>query len=309
MNNVYSSLGELIGRTPILKMNKLKAHCKLDAEIFGKLEFFNPAGSIKDRVALQMIEDMEKDGRLKEGSTIIEPTSGNTGIGLAAIGKSKGYKVILSMPESMSIERRKLLSAYGAEIVLTEAKEGMLGAINKANELKEQIEGSVIMGQFENPSNPLAHYTSTAVEIYEDMDKKVDILVAGVGTGGTISGIGRYLKEKNPQIKIVAVEPSSSPLITKGVSGSHGLMGIGANFIPENLDLSIVDETIAVGDEDAYEMGRLTAQTEGVLIGISAAAALYAATLIAKRIENKGKNIVVILPDGGDRYLSTPMFE
>lgn len=306
---IYTSITELIGGTPLFMPKNFMRERGLSANILCKLEYLNPAGSIKDRAALSMIEDAERRGILKKGSVIIEPTSGNTGIGLAAIAAARGYRAILTMPDTMSIERRRLLSAYGAEIVLTEGALGMKGAIKKAEELSASIEGGFIPSQFDNAANPDAHYNTTAPEIWKDTDGKVDILVAGVGTGGTISGIGKYLKEKNKDIKIVAVEPSASPLLSEGRSGAHGLQGIGANFVPENLDISLVDEIIPVAENDAYEAARLLAKTEGILTGITSGAALHAASLLALRGENKGKNIVVILPDTGDRYLSTPLFE
>ena len=306
---IYTSITELIGGTPLFMPQNFMRELGLSATILCKLEYLNPAGSIKDRAALSMIEDAESKGILKKGAVIIEPTSGNTGIGLAAIAAARGYRAILTMPDTMSIERRRLLSAYGAEIVLTEGALGMKGAIAKAEELAASIEGSFIPSQFDNPANPSAHYTTTAPEIWKETDGKVDILVAGVGTGGTISGIGKYLKEKNKDIKIVAVEPSSSPLLSEGRSGSHGLQGIGANFVPENLDRTLIDEIIPVTEENAYNAARLLAKCEGILCGITSGAALHAASLLALREENKGKNIVAILPDTGDRYLSTPLFE
>ncbi len=306
---IYNNITELAGNTPLVRLSEFSAKRNLNAEILAKLEYLNPAGSAKDRVAIAMINDAEKRGILKPGACIIEPTSGNTGIGLAAAAAVKGYKVILTMPETMSVERRKLLAAYGAQIVLTDGSRGMSGAIEKANEIAASTPGSFIPGQFENPSNPKAHFETTGPEIWNDTDGEVDIFVAGVGTGGTISGVGEYLKSQKPEVKIVAVEPASSPLISKGYSGAHGLQGIGANFIPKNLNLDVVDEVIAVTDEDAYAAGRAIAKEEGILVGISAGAALYAAGELAKRPENKGKKIVVLLPDTGDRYLSTPMFE
>ena len=306
---IYNNITELAGNTPLVMLSEFSAKRNLNAEILAKLEYLNPAGSAKDRVAIAMINDAEKSGRLKPGACIIEPTSGNTGIGLAAAAAVKGYRVILTMPETMSVERRKLLAAYGAEIVLTEGSRGMSGAIEKANEIASSTMGSFIPGQFENPSNPKAHFDTTGPEIWRDTDGEVDIFVAGVGTGGTISGVGEYLKSRKPEVKIVAVEPASSPLISKGYSGAHGLQGIGANFIPKNLNLDVVDEVIAVTDEQAYAAGRAIAKEEGILVGISAGAALHAAAELAKRPENKGKKIVVLLPDTGDRYLSTPMFE
>ncbi len=306
---IYNNITELAGNTPLVRLSEFSAKRNLNAEILAKLEYLNPAGSAKDRVAIAMINDAEKREILKPGACIIEPTSGNTGIGLAAAAAVKGYKVILTMPETMSVERRKLLAAYGAQIVLTDGSRGMSGAIEKANEIAASTPGSFIPGQFENPSNPKAHFETTGPEIWKDTDGEVDIFVAGVGTGGTISGVGEYLKSQKPEVKIVAVEPASSPLISKGYSGAHGLQGIGANFIPKNLNLDVVDEVIDVTDEDAYAAGRAIAKEEGILVGISAGAALYAAFELAKRPENKGKKIVVLLPDTGDRYLSTPMFE
>ncbi len=280
----------------------------LKSRLLAKLEYLNPAGSVKDRAALSMIKDAEESGRLKPGGTVIEPTSGNTGIGLAAAAASRGYKVILTMPDTMSVERRLLLSAYGAEIYLTEGKKGMAGAIEKAEELAATISGSVIAGQFENPANPRAHYETTAPEIWRDTDGQVDIFVAGVGTGGTITGIGRYLKEKNPDIEIVAIEPASSPLLSEGKAGAHGLQGIGANFVPKALDLQVIDRIITVTEEEAYAAARSLAASEGILVGISSGAALHGASKLAAMPENEGKNIVVLLPDTGDRYLSTPLF-
>lgn len=306
--NVYKSFGELIGKTPLFETVHYSEGYNLSSKIFAKLEYFNPAGSVKDRAALYMINDAEKSGRLKPGGTIIEPTSGNTGIGLAAVAASRGYRVILTMPDTMSVERRTLLGAYGAELILTEGKLGMSGAIEKAKELAAQIDGSIIAGQFDNPANSMAHYETTGPEIWKDTDGKIDIFVAGVGTGGTVTGIGKYLKEKKPNIKIVAVEPASSPMLSKGVSGAHGLQGIGANFVPDILDVSLLDEVITVTEEEAYCAARTLAKSEGLLVGISSGAALHAATAVAKRPENAGCNIVVLLPDTGDRYLSTPLF-
>ena len=308
MANVKQSALELIGRTPLLKMNNLAKKYGCEADLLAKLEYLNPAGSVKDRAALYMIEDAEREGLLKPGGVIIEPTSGNTGIGLASIAAIKGYKAILTMPETMSAERRSLLKAYGAELVLTDGKQGMKGAIAKAEELSREIPGSVILGQFVNPANAEAHRQTTGPEIWEDTDGKVDIFVAGVGTGGTITGIGEYLMTKNPEIKVVAVEPAGSPFLSKQQAGPHGLQGIGAGFVPELLNTGIYDEIILVEDEDAYELGRSIATSEGVLVGISAGAAAWAALQLAKRPENKGKTIVSLFPDTGDRYLSTPMF-
>ena len=304
----FDKITDLIGGTPILKLNNYIALNELPANIYAKLEYFNPAGSVKDRIAKAMIADAEAKGALKPGAVIIEPTSGNTGIGLAAVAASKGYRIILTMPETMSVERRNLLKAYGAELVLTDGAKGMKGAIAKAEELAQQIEGGFIPSQFTNSANPTAHFNTTGPEIWEDTDGKVDIFVAGVGTGGTVSGVGKYLKSKNPNVKVVAVEPAGSPVLSKGVAGPHKIQGIGAGFVPETLDTKIYDEIIAVENEDAFATGRTLARKEGLLVGISSGAAVYAATQLAKRPENKGKIIVVLLPDTGDRYLSTPMF-
>lgn len=304
----FDKITDLIGGTPILKLNNYIALNELPANIYAKLEYFNPAGSVKDRIAKAMIDDAEAKGALKPGAVIIEPTSGNTGIGLAAVAASKGYRIILTMPETMSVERRNLLKAYGAELVLTDGANGMKGAIAKAEELAQQIEGGFIPSQFTNSANPTAHFNTTGPEIWEDTDGKVDIFVAGVGTGGTVSGVGKYLKSKNPNVKVVAVEPAGSPVLSKGVAGPHKIQGIGAGFVPETLDTKIYDEIIAVENEDAFTTGRTLARKEGLLVGISSGAAVFAATQLAKRPENKGKNIVVLLPDTGDRYLSTPMF-
>ena len=304
----FDRITDLIGGTPILKLNNYIALNELPANIYAKLEYFNPAGSVKDRIAKAMIDDAEAKGALKPGAVIIEPTSGNTGIGLAAVAASKGYRIILTMPETMSVERRNLLKAYGAELVLTDGAKGMKGAIAKAEELAQQIEGGFIPSQFTNSANPTAHFNTTGPEIWEDTDGKVDIFVAGVGTGGTVSGVGKYLKSKNPNVKVVAVEPAGSPVLSKGVAGPHKIQGIGAGFVPETLDTKIYDEIIAVENEDAFATGKTLARKEGLLVGISSGAAVYAATQLAKRPENKGKNIVVLLPDTGDRYLSTPMF-
>lgn len=304
----FDKITDLIGGTPILKLNNYIALNELPANVYAKLEYFNPAGSVKDRIAKAMIDDAEAKGALKPGAVIIEPTSGNTGIGLAAVAASKGYRIILTMPETMSVERRNLLKAYGAELVLTDGAKGMKGAIAKAEELAQQIEGGFIPSQFTNSANPTAHFNTTGPEIWEDTDGKVDIFVAGVGTGGTVSGVGKYLKSKNPNVKVVAVEPAGSPVLSKGVAGPHKIQGIGAGFVPETLDTKIYDEIIAVENEDAFATGRTLARKEGLLVGISSGAAVYAATQLAKRPENKGKNIVVLLPDTGDRYLSTPMF-
>lgn len=305
---IYESFSELVGRTPLLKLNNFSGDRNLTATVLAKLEYFNPAGSAKDRVAVNMINDAEEKGLLKKGGTIIEPTSGNTGIGLAAVAASRGYKVILTMPDTMSVERRNVLKAYGAEVVLTDGKKGMSGSVEKAEELHKNLSGSIIAGQFVNEANTEAHIKTTGPEIWEDTDGKVDIFVAGAGTGGTVTGVGKYLKSKNPDIKIVAVEPADSPLLTKGVAGPHGIQGIGANFVPEILDLSVIDEVIPVALSDAYEAGKAAARREGILVGISSGAALFAAAELAKREENKGKTIVVLLPDTGERYLTTPMF-
>ena len=306
--SVKTSITQLIGGTPLLELVNYEKNNQLDAKILAKLEFFNPAGSVKDRVASAMIADAEASGVLKPGATIIEPTSGNTGIGLAAVGTAKGYHVILTMPETMSVERRMLVAAYGAEVVLTSGSAGMKGAIAKAEELEKSIENAVILGQFVNPANPKAHYETTGPEIWKDTEGKVDILVAGVGTGGTVTGIGRYLKEQNPNVKVVAVEPASSPVLSQGKAGPHKIQGIGAGFVPDTLDTGIYDEIIPVENEDAFAAGRAVAKTEGVLVGISSGAALHAATELAKRSENAGKTIVAVLPDTGERYLSTALF-
>lgn len=309
MGQIKESASELIGGTPILKLNRYSHRAGVtEAVILAKLEYLNPAGSVKDRIALAMIEDAEKKGVLKPGATIIEPTSGNTGIGLAAVAAAKGYKAILTLPDTMSVERRNLLGAYGAELVLTEGAKGMKGAIAKAEELKESIPGSVILGQFVNPANPAVHKATTGPEIWEQTEGKVDIFVAGVGTGGTVTGVGEYLKEKNPQVKVVAVEPASSPVLSKGTSGAHKIQGIGAGFVPEVLNTKVYDEVIAIENEDAFTEGKAFAVSEGILVGISSGAALKAAVILAKRPENKGKTIVALLPDSGDRYLSTPLF-
>lgn len=306
---IYTQISQLTGKTPLMELVNFERNCCADAKILAKLEFFNPAGSVKDRVANKMISDAEEKGILKKDSVIIEPTSGNTGIGLAAISAAKGYRVILTMPETMSVERRNLLKAYGAEIVLTDGEKGMNGAIEKAKEIAVSTKNSFIAGQFENMANPQAHYETTGPEIWQDTDGKVDIFIAGIGTGGTLSGTGRFLKEKNPDIKIIGVEPSDSPVITQGKSGAHKIQGIGAGFIPKTLDTKIYDEVITVSAEDAFSTGRMLAREEGILVGISSGAAAYAASLVSKREENKGKTIVVLLPDSGERYLSTPMFE
>lgn len=306
--NTYKSISELIGKTPLLELGRFAESEELVATIFAKLEFFNPAGSVKDRIAKAMLDDAEQKGNLTVGSTIIEPTSGNTGIGLASVAASRGYKLILTMPESMSIERRTLLRAYGAEVVLTPANEGMRGAIAKANELAASIENSFIPSQFTNTANPAAHRSTTGPEIWEDTDGTVDIFIAGIGTGGTISGVGEYLKSKNPDIKVIGVEPSSSPVISKGKAGPHKIQGIGAGFIPDTLNTEVFDEIITVANEDALKTGNTFAKAEGALVGISSGAALWAALKVAKRKENKNKNIVVLLPDTGERYLSTGMF-
>ncbi len=305
---VYTSMTELIGGTPLLELVNIEKKYDLKARLYAKLEYFNPAGSAKDRVAKAMIEDAEKDGKLCPGATIIEPTSGNTGIGLAAVAVTKGYKVILTMPDTMSKERINLIKAYGAQVVLTEGKKGMSGAVAKANELNVEIPGSIIMGQFDNPSNAKAHFETTGPEIWADTDGTVDIFVAGVGTGGTVTGVGRYLKSQNPAVKVVAMEPASSPLLSKGYAGSHAIQGIGANFVPSVLDTSVYDEIITVENDDAFIYGREVGRNEGVLVGISSGAALCAAIQVAQRPENEGKTIVVLFPDTGDRYLSTKLF-
>lgn len=306
---VYNNVTELIGKTPILKLNNFTKAEGVDANIFAKLEYFNPAGSVKDRIANAMISDAEAKGELKPGATIIEPTSGNTGIGLASVGTAKGYKVILTMPETMSVERRNLVKAYGAEVVLTEGAKGMKGAIEKANELKDATPSAVILGQFVNPANPKAHYETTGPEIWADTEGKVDAFIAGVGTGGTLSGVGKYLKEQNPDVKIFAVEPETSPVLSEGHGGSHKIQGIGAGFVPDTLNTSVYDEVIPVPNEAAFETGNKIAKTEGILVGISSGAAVWAAKQLAARDEFKGKNIVVLLPDTGDRYLSTDLFK
>ncbi len=305
---VYEKITELIGKTPLLKLSNYIKNHSLEADIYAKLEYFNPAGSVKDRIARAMIDDAEAKGLLKEGSVIIEPTSGNTGIGLASVGASRGYKVILTMPETMSVERRNLLKAYGAQLVLTDGAKGMKGAIEKANELAKETPGSFIPGQFVNPANPDVHRKTTGLEIWEDTDGQVDIFVAGVGTGGTLSGVGEYLKSKNPNVKVVAVEPAGSPVLSKGTPGPHKIQGIGAGFVPDTLDTKVYDEIITIENEEAFEAGRELARKEGVLVGISSGAAVAAATKLALRPENKGKKIVALLPDTGERYLSTPMF-
>ena len=308
MAKIYTSITQLIGGTPLVELSNYEAENKLEAKILAKLEYFNPAGSVKDRIAKAMLDDAEAKGVLKPGATIIEPTSGNTGIGLASVAAARGYKIILTMPETMSVERRNLLKAYGAELVLTDGAKGMKGAIEKANELAAATPGSFIPGQFVNPANPAIHRATTGPEIWADTDGKVDIFVAGVGTGGTLTGVGEYLKSQNPNVKIVAVEPAGSPVLSKGVAGPHKIQGIGAGFVPDTLNTKIYDEIIAVENEDAFKTGRAIARKEGVLIGISSGAAVYAATVLAQRPENKGKTIVALLPDTGDRYLSTPLF-
>lgn len=308
MSKIYKTADELIGNTPLLELSNIKKSESLDATLLAKLEYFNPAGSVKDRIAKAMIDDAEKSGKLKKGSVIIEPTSGNTGIGLAAVAAARGYRIIIVMPETMSVERRILMKAYGAELVLSEGAKGMKGAIEKANELTKEIPDSFIPGQFVNPANPAAHVASTGPEIWNDTDGKVDIFVAGVGTGGTITGVGQYLKSKNPSVKVVAVEPSDSPVLSQGKSGPHKIQGIGAGFVPDVLDTKVYDEVIPVTSDDAFAAGRLVGKKEGVLVGISSGAAVWAGIQLAKRPENKGKNIVVLLPDTGDRYLSTALF-
>jgi len=308
MSKVYTSADQLIGKTPLLELTHLEKTLGLEAKLVAKLEYFNPAGSVKDRIAKAIIEDAEASGRLKEGSVIIEPTSGNTGIGLASVAAAKGYRLIITMPETMSVERRQLIKAYGAELVLTEGAKGMKGAIAKAEELQKEIPNSIIAGQFINPANPKAHKETTGPEIWEDTDGEVDIFVAGVGTGGTVTGVGEYLKSQKASVKVVAVEPADSPVLSKGTAGSHKIQGIGAGFVPEVLNTSVYDEVIPVTNDDAFATGKLLGKNEGVLVGISSGAALWAAIELAKRPENKGKTIVALLPDTGDRYLSTPLF-
>ena len=308
MSKVYTSADQLVGKTPLLELVHIEKAEGLEAKVLGKLEYFNPAGSVKDRIAKAMIDDAEQKGLLKDGSVIIEPTSGNTGIGLASVAAARGYRIIIVMPETMSVERRQLMKAYGAELVLTEGAKGMKGAIAKADELAKEIPGSFIPGQFVNPANPAVHKATTGPEIWEDTDGKVDIFVAGVGTGGTFTGVGEYLKSQNPNVKVVAVEPASSPVLSKGVAGSHKIQGIGAGFVPDVLDTKVYDEIIPVENEDAFATGKLIGKKEGVLVGISSGAAVWAAIQLAKRPENKGKTIVALLPDTGDRYLSTPLF-
>ncbi len=309
MAKIYHNIAQLIGNTPLLELTHLEKQEGIGAKILAKVEFLNPGGSVKDRVAQKMVEDAEKKGILKPGATIIEPTSGNTGIGLAVMAAARGYKAIIVMPDSMSMERRLLMTAFGAELVLTEGAKGMAGAIAKAEELAKEIPNSFIPGQFDNASNPQAHYETTGPEIYKDTDGEVDIFIAGIGTGGTLTGVGRYLKEQKPNVQVIGVEPASSPLLTQGRAGSHGLQGIGANFVPSILDTTIYEEVIPVTEEEAYAAGRAVAQKEGLMVGISSGAAIHAALQVAKRPENKGKTIVVLLPDTGDRYLSTPMFQ
>ena len=308
MSKVYTSADQLVGKTPLLELVHIEKAEELEAKVLGKLEYFNPAGSVKDRIAKAMIDDAEQKGLLKDGSVIIEPTSGNTGIGLASVAAARGYRIIIVMPETMSVERRQLMKAYGAELVLTEGAKGMKGAIAKADELAKEIPGSFIPGQFVNPANPAVHKATTGPELWEDTDGKVDIFVAGVGTGGTVTGVGEYLKSQNPNVKVVAVEPASSPVLSKGVAGSHKIQGIGAGFVPDVLDTKVYDEIIPVENEDAFATGKLIGKKEGVLVGISSGAAVWAAIQLAKRPENKGKTIVALLPDTGDRYLSTPLF-
>ncbi|WP_149553927.1 cysteine synthase A [Treponema pectinovorum] len=309
MSKIYTSADQLIGRTPILEFSNIEKEQNLGAKVLAKLEYFNPAGSVKDRIAKAMLDDAEAKGILKEGTTIIEPTSGNTGIGLASVAAARGYRLVIVMPETMSVERRQLMKAYGAELVLSEGSKGMKGAIEKALEIKNSTPNSFIAGQFENPANPKAHFETTGPEIWEDTDGKVDIFVAGIGTGGTVTGVGKYLKSKNPNVKIIAVEPKDSAVLTTGVAGPHKIQGIGAGFIPDVLDTKIYDEIFTVTSEDAFAVGKLIGKKEGVLVGISSGAAAWVAIELAKRAENKGKNIVVLLPDTGDRYLSTPLFQ
>ena len=308
MSNIYTSADQLIGKTPLLELVHIEKEEKLEAKVLAKLEYFNPAGSVKDRIAKAMIDDAEASGKLKPGSVIIEPTSGNTGIGLASVAAARGYRIIIVMPETMSVERRQLMKAYGAELVLTEGSKGMKGAIAKADELAKEIPGSFIPGQFVNPANPAIHKATTGPEIWQDTDGKVDIFVAGVGTGGTVTGVGEYLKSQNPDVKVVAVEPAGSPVLSKGTPGAHKIQGIGAGFVPDVLNTSVYDEIIAVENDDAFATGKLIGKKEGVLVGISSGAAVWAALQLAKRPENKGKTIVALLPDTGDRYLSTPLF-
>ena len=308
MSNIYTSADQLIGKTPLLELVHIEKEEGLEARVLGKLEYFNPAGSVKDRIAKAMIDDAEASGKLKPGSVIIEPTSGNTGIGLASVAAARGYRIIIVMPETMSVERRQLMKAYGAELVLTEGSKGMKGAIAKAEELAKEIPGSFIPGQFVNPANPAVHRATTGPEIWQDTDGKVDIFVAGVGTGGTVTGVGEYLKSQNPEVKVVAVEPAGSPVLSKGTPGAHKIQGIGAGFVPDVLNTAVYDEIIAVENEDAFATGKLIGKREGVLVGISSGAAVWAAIQLAKRPENKGKTIVALLPDTGDRYLSTPLF-
>ncbi|MBS6136630.1 MAG: cysteine synthase A [Faecalibacterium prausnitzii] len=309
MSKIYTSMDQMIGRTPLLELCRIQQQLGLEARVLAKLEYLNPAGSVKDRAALSMIRDAEQKGLLKEGSVIVEPTSGNTGIGLAAVAAARGYRVVIVMPETMSLERRQLMRAYGAELVLTEGSKGMSGAVEKAQQLVQQIPGAFLAGQFTNPANPQAHFETTGPEIWQDTEGHVDVFVAGVGTGGTITGVGRYLKSQDPAVHIVGVEPAASPLLSKGTAGPHKIQGIGANFVPQVLDTAIYDELLAVTDQDAFAAGRLMARTEGVLVGISSGAALWAAVELAKRPENRGKTIVTLLPDTGDHYLSTGMFD
>lgn len=309
MSKIYTSMDQMIGRTPLLELCRIQQQLGLEARVLAKLEYLNPAGSVKDRAALSMIRDAERKGLLKEGSVIVEPTSGNTGIGLAAVAAARGYRVVIVMPETMSLERRQLMRAYGAELVLTEGSKGMSGAVEKAQQLVQQIPGAFLAGQFTNPANPQAHFETTGPEIWQDTEGHVDVFVAGVGTGGTITGVGRYLKSQDPAVRIVGVEPAASPLLSKGTAGPHKIQGVGANFVPQVLDTAIYDELLAVTDQDAFAAGRLMARTEGVLVGISSGAALWAAVELAKRPENRGKTIVTLLPDTGDRYLSTGMFD